>query len=421
MSAAPTTIELIGTGLFLLAVLHTFCTGYFEHLARRETRHAGIWHLLGEVEVVFGFWALVLIACIAALRGPQPAIAYLEQQNFSEPLFVFVILVIAGTRPILGATQRLIEITVRVLPLPVDLAGYLLTLSLIPLLGSLITEPAAMTLAALMLRDRYYARGLSKRFKYATLAVLLVNVSIGGVLTPYAAPPVLMVASTWDWDMRFMSSVFGWKAALAVLINALSVTLLFRRELANLPAPIMVSDQNPVPPSVIAMHLLFLAGTVLTSHHPVAFIGLFLFFLGYTEAYRRHQDALLLREGLLVGFFLAGLVVLGKQQTWWLQPIVEQLESTVLFFGAVGLTALTDNAALTYLGSLIDGISDPAKYALVAGAVTGGGLTVIANAPNPAGFAILQGSFDEQKIHPVGLLVAALLPTAVAAGCFLLL
>jgi hypothetical protein len=56
-----------------------------------------------------------------------------------------------------------------------------------------------------------------------------------------------------------------------------------------------------------------------------------------------------------------------------------------MYFGATALTAITDNAALTYLGSLVEGVSDQLKYALVAGAVSGGGLTVIANAPNPAG------------------------------------
>ena len=312
MNLAPTAVELIGTGLFAVAVLHTFCTGYFEHLARRSTRHAGVWHLLGEVEVVFGFWALVLVLCMAAISGTQPAITYLEQQNFTEPLFVFVILVMAGSRPILSATRALIDAIERRLPLPATLAGYFLTLTLIPLLGSFITEPAAMTLAALILRERFYARGLSTRFEYATLAVLLVNVSIGGVLTPYAAPPVLMVASTWGWDIGFMSSVFGWKAALAVLLNAGIFAVLFRRELTDLPPPILAPEPPVVPFAVIAVHLLFLLGTVLTSHQPAAFIGLFLFFLGYTEAYRRHQDGLLLREGLLVGFFLAGLVVLGK-------------------------------------------------------------------------------------------------------------
>ncbi len=129
----------------------------------------------------------------------------------------------------------------------------------------------------------------------------------------------------------------------------------------------------------------------------------------------------MLREGLMVAFFLAGLVILGGMQKWWLQPLLAGMDATVLYFGATALTAITDNAALTYLGSLVEGISDQAKYALVAGAVTGGGLTVIANAPNPAGFAILKGSFDEESISPLGLLAAALPPTIVAMLCFLLL
>jgi hypothetical protein len=127
-----------------------------------------------------------------------------------------------------------------------------------------------------------------------------------------------------------------------------------------------------------------------------------------------------LKEGLLVGFFLAGLVVLGGMQQWWLQPIVSSLEPKALFFGAMGLTAITDNAALTYLGSLIEGMSDAAKYMLVAGAVAGGGLTVIANAPNPAGVALLRGGFNDASISAIGLLLGALLPTMVAGAAFLL-
>jgi Na+/H+ antiporter NhaD/arsenite permease-like protein len=130
---------------------------------------------------------------------------------------------------------------------------------------------------------------------------------------------------------------------------------------------------------------------------------------------------LLIKEALLVAFFLAGLVVLGGLQRWWLQPIVSALEPLALFFGALGLTALTDNAALTYLGSLIAGISSESKYMLVAGAVAGGGLTVIANAPNPAGLALLKRGFADESVGAGGLLLGALGPTVVAAAAFLLL
>jgi hypothetical protein len=231
---------------------------------------------------------------------------------------------------------------------------------------------------------------------------------------------VLMVAQTWNWDSAFMLAQFGWKAAVAVLINATVATWALRRHLAAaVPPP--GTPETAVPLTVVLVHVGLLAGIVVLAHHPVAFLALFLMFMGFTQAYERHQSPLILKEALLVGFFLAGLVVLGGMQAWWLQPVVSGLEPLALFFGALGLTAITDNAALTYLGSLIEGISDPAKYMLVAGAVAGGGLTVIANAPNPAGVALLKRGFSDETISAGGLLLGALGPTAVAAAAFLLL
>jgi len=217
-----------------------------------------------------------------------------------------------------------------------------------------------------------------------------------------------------------MAHSFGWKAALAVLVNASGIAFLLRKHVLT-PSLAAKADEKPVPLTVSLIHLLVLGGVVTLAHHPVLFLGLFLFFLGYTQAYERHQSPLILKEGLLVGFFLAGLVVLGGLQQWWLQPIVSSMAPTALFFGAVGLTAMTDNAALTYLGSLIEGISSSSQYMLVAGAVTGGGLTVIANAPNPAGVALLKSGFEDASIGAIGLLLGALLPTTVAAVFFLML
>jgi hypothetical protein len=418
----PDPLQMIAAALFVLAVVHTFATRFFERLAHRQPRHAGLWHLLGEVEVVFGFWALLLMGVMFLLVGKAEAVRYLDSRNFTEPMFVFAIMVIAGTRAVLQAAGSVVRGVARVLPLPHGMAMYFLVLALVPLLGSFITEPAAMTLAALMLRDGLFSQPVSNRLKYATLGVLFVNISIGGTLTPFAAPPVLMVAGVWGWDVAYMISHFGWKAALAVAVNAGCAMLLLRRELGQMgQKPAADSGTAPVPASVIAVHGLFLLGVVAFAHHPAVFMGLFLFFLGFATAYERYQDRLILREALLVAFFLAGLVVLGGQQQWWLQPLLMGMDATTVYFGATALTAITDNAALTYLGSLVPGLSEEFKVALVAGAVTGGGLTVIANAPNPAGVAILRHRFDDGAIHPLGLLVAALPPTLVAVLAFRLL
>ncbi len=421
------TLHTVAAVLFGLALLHTFAAKGFEILAHRHPRHAGLFHLLGEVEVVFGLWACVLVvvmAVLAPLGSGVDALAYVESRQYTEPLFVFVVMVVAASRPVLVLVQQLLAGLARAMPLPTPLAMAWLGLALVPLLGSLITEPAAMTLAALVLAPLVFRPGLPEWLKYAALGVLFVNVSVGGTLTSYAAPPVLMVAGVWGWDSAFMARTFGWRACIAVLVNASVLVLLLRAHLAvpaHAPVAAPPVDANrPVPLLVSLIHLGFLAGVVVFAHHPVVFIGLFLFFIGYTEAYKSHQSPLILKEGLLVGFFLAGLVVLGGMQQWWLQPIVSGLAPTALFFGALGLMALTDNAALTYLGSLIEGISEPAKYMLVAGAVAGGGLTVIANAPNPAGVALLRQGFNEGSIGALGLLAGAALPTAVAAVLFLL-
>ncbi|MGX9220664.1 putative Na+/H+ antiporter [Massilia varians] len=410
------TLQLTGAILFAIALVHTFSTKLFHSLAKRHPRHAGLFHLLGEVEVVFGFWAFVLILAMALLADGATAIAYVESRQYTEPLFVFVVMVIAASQPVLDAVRDLLALLARLAPVRTEVALCWLGLALVPLSGSLITEPAAMTLAALMLAPQVFRPGIPEWLKYGAIGVLFVNVSIGGTLTSYAAPPVLMVAGTWGWDSAFMASTFGWRAALAVMFNASVITLLLRRHLR----PGNVVEDVQLPWVVSIVHLVLLGSVVPLAHHPVLFIGLFLLFLGYTQAYPKHQSRLIIKEGLLVGFFLAGLVVLGGMQQWWLQPLVSSLEPTALFFGALALTAITDNAALTYLGSLIEGLSDHAKYMLVAGAVAGGGLTVIANAPNPAGAALLREGFEDGSIGMGGLFLGALGPTCVAAVMFLI-
>src|SRR5947209_3470056 len=250
--ACMNTINVVAAIIFAIALIHTFAAKSLEHLAHRYPKHAGLLHLLGEIEVVFGFWAFVLIVVMAILSGGDAAINYAESRHYTEPLFVFVIMVIAASRPVLEFVQSVVATIARMMPFNTAVAQVWACMALVPLIGSLITEPAAMTLAALMLAPLVFRPGIPEWLKYGALGVLFVNVSIGGTLTSFAAPPVLMVASTWQWDNLFMACNFGWKAALAVLINATVVTVLLGRHVSG-EAPAQ-ADRAAVPPWVCVIH-----------------------------------------------------------------------------------------------------------------------------------------------------------------------
>lgn len=419
-------MRVVATGLFAVAVVHTFSVKKFNYLARKFRSGSvgeNLFHFLGEVEVVFGVWASVLIGIWSFKYGSDSAISFLESVNFTEPVFVFVIMCMAATRPVLEFCGNFIGKLAEKLPTPYPTSLYFLTLVIGPLLGSFITEPAAMTVTALLLRDNFFAKRISLSFKYATLGLLFVNVSIGGTLTHFAAPPVLMVAGPWGWDTAFMLTHFGTKVLCSILVSTFLTALFFKKGLMRSFSEEKQSYQQPrkEPLWVVLVHLMFMSITIVHSHHIVFIVPLFLLFLGFCVVTNEYQDELKIKESLLVAFFLGGLVTLGKLQDWWLQPILSGLEPVVLFLGAIGLTAVTDNAALTYLGTLVGDLSDHAKYMLVAGAITGGGLTVIANAPNPAGYSILQGSFEKDGISALRLFVSALPYTILTAILFLAL
>jgi hypothetical protein len=442
----------IATAIFFAAILHTFLAARFtamahdvqhRHAARLRARNlpatpsfgAEVLHFLGEIEVVFGAWALVLVAAIEAAFGWETVTEYLNSTvNYTEPLFVVVIMALAATRPVVLLAETALR-RVAQIGGATPAAWWLTILTIGPLLGSIITEPAAMTICALLLGRQFYALKPSPRLKYATLGLLFVSVSIGGTLTPFAAPPVLMVARPWKWDLYYMDTQFGWKAVIAVVLSAQVYYLAFRTELRSLaahpsaPAPERSEDgvdaspdvaSLPVPAWVTVVHLLFIAWTVVNAHYPALFVGGFLFFLGFARATQPFQSPIDLKPPLLVGFFLAGLVIHGGLQAWWIAPTLASLSEQPLFYGAMGLTAFNDNALVTYLATLVPNLTDGMKYAVVAGAVTGGGLTVIANAPNPAGQAIL-GKFFDGRISPAGLLLGALVPTIFATLAFRLL
>jgi hypothetical protein len=535
--------------IFLFAIIHTFLTsrflavahaweaGHREKIARGEAHRrsvhigAGIFHFLGEVEVVFGLWAVALGLAIIFFHDWQTVVGYVSHSvNFTEPLFVLVIMTLAATRPILKLAEKIMSVIAKLLG--GTLAAWWFTILTVgPLLGSLITGPAAMTISALLLASKMYDLGPSVRFKYATIGLLFVNISIGGTLTHFAAPPVLMVAGTWGWGTGHMLANFGWKACVAILISNTVYFLLFRKELAGLQERYAAANlkeeiqhtyfshldleteldkaiagideqgeffesltsqldekadevkaqliaqlkerhgksvhekgidmavlreafehrleelkllrmragfahllpeherpvfrdpewdkrDDPVPAWVIAVHVCLMSWTIMNAHHPALFMFGLLFFLGFAHVTSPYQNVVDLKAPLLVGFFLGGLVIHGGVQAWWIAPVLGSLEEIPLLLAAAGLTAFNDNAAITFLSTLVPGFTEELKYAVVAGAVGGGGLTLIANAPNPAGQSLLKKYFDN-GVSPAGLLKSALFPTLVVILCFL--
>ncbi len=439
-------LNLVVSILFGCAIIHTFFAGKFRKYAhtlekrhkekikhqKKSAQYAGevvddvsflseIFHFCGEVEVVFGLWVIPVFWIVAIYYGMDNSTTYFANINYTEPIFVVVIMTLAATRPIVRLSEKIL-CQIAKLGKGSPASMWLTVLTVGPILGSLITEPAAMTISALILAKQFYARKPSVKFAYATLGLLFVNISVGGTFSHFSAPPVLMIAGKWNWDFVFMISNFGYKALIGIVAANALYYFVFRgefKELEKLEHPedskLLIKwdmRDDPVPIGVTVTHIFFMIWTIYFAHFPPMFISGFLCFLGFVRATAHHQNRTDLKPALLVGFFLAGLVVHGGLQEWWISPILGGFSEVPLMFGATVLSAFNDNAAITYLSSLVATLSDSMKYAVVAGAVAGGGLTVIANAPNPAGQSILQKFFPE-GVSPLGLLAGAIAPTAI--------
>ena len=193
-------------------------------------------HFLGEVEVTFGLWTVVLFWAIVAYYGWSTVVGYFAHTvNYTEPMFVVVIMLLASTRPILKLSEGMLWKIANLFGGTLG-AWWFTILAFGPILGSFITEPAAMTISSLLLASKFYDLEPRTKFEYATIGLLFVNVSVGGTLTHFAAPPVLMVSHAWGWDFGFMLGHYGWKAVLGILISNGVYYYAFRKDLQQLQA-----------------------------------------------------------------------------------------------------------------------------------------------------------------------------------------
>ncbi len=429
-----TTFHLIALFIFFCAVIHTLTIHKIHRKARtmelqkppHSQRGSGrdlviqLLYFLSEVEIVFGIWVIPLFLAIACFYNWHIAVEYINTRDYTEALFIIVIMSLASTRPIIQLSETLLK-KVAHRCLGGSLSAWWFTLLTVgPILGSFITEVGAMSLSAVLLSRRFYQACPSKQLSYATLGLLFVNISVGGILTNFASPAVLILAKAWHWTSTDMFLTFGWKAVLGILLANLCYWFYFRKEFEYLDSRTVTTTPEEallIPGWVTLTHSLFILAVVLSSHYPAIFIAVFLFFIGLHHATRVHQYSLKLARPLLVGFFLAGLIIHGGLQGWWVVRLLEDATPHFVMGSAMMLTAFNDNTAIAYLSTLLPNWSDLSKYAIFTGVIAGGGLTVIANAPNPAGFQILRRHF-ESGISPWGLFRAAFVPTMILYAVF---
>ncbi len=412
-------IQIIALIFFILAIIHTFITSFFEKLAHKKKHsHPNLskfYHLLSEVEVVFGLYGFLLFTFMIIFEDLSFVKVYFNELKFTEPKFVFSMMLISGTTPILSFAKNVLVKISDLLPFDQRKSFFFVVMTLGPLLGSFITEPAAMTVTALILYETFYQETLSKNFKFGLLALLLVNISIGGTLTSFAAPPVVMVAHVWGISSKAIFFKLGYKAIIAIVISNFIFSIIFKNDLKGIFKGKI--EKKLIPNSIILVNLLFILSLVLVSHVDDLIILVTVLFLGFYMFYKEHFEDLKIKESLMVGFFLSSLIFIGNIQSFWIKEVIQSLNELGLFVGATLLTGITDNALLTYLGSLSP-MEEKMKWSLIAGAVAGGGLTVIANAPNLIAVSLFKDKFIPEGVNPLKLLLAALIPTLITFLCF---
>ena len=423
-------LNIVATICFALALIQSLGSSRILALSDRHKKTrpylSRFLHFAGEPEIVFGLWAAVFVAALMCIEGFTNGLEWMDQRNFSEVAFVFVVMVLASTKPVTDFAELIIGSCARLLPLPKGIRIYSTILFLGPLLGSLITEPAAMTICAILLKRsvfKQFGHNISNRFFYSTLSILFVNISVGGALTHFAAPPVLMVARVWEWDTPFMFMNFGYKAILVAFINTVIAVYINKKDLLMIKKISAVAHvpARRAPWWIIAVHLGFVTLTVLSVHHPSFVLGLFIFFLGFYGITKEEQAEVKIEQSMLVGFFLGALVILTANQGWWLKPILSSIENLPLYLSTLIMAPVTDNAAITSLASQVESLSEQSKYLIVSAAIVGGGMTIIANAPNPAGFMLLRNFCPGKNLNPLQLFLFGLIPTSIAACIFYLL
>ena len=382
-----------------------------------------IWYFLGEVEIIFGLWCIPLFLALTYTHGWLTVTNYVNSRDYGEAIYIIVVLAFASTYPIIRLAEKGLG-KLAALGGGSPLAWWVVLLSVGTLLGALIKETVAMTILAVLIGRHFFVQGPSSKLAYATLALACVNISAAGMLTSFGSSSTYIVAKAWGWDTSYMFAHFGWKALLGIVLANLTYYGFFKEEFKKMAVVKkhhfeLVDLPLETPLWISWVHILFLIWLIYNGQTPLIAAGSFILFLGFYRATVPYQSYMDLRQPLLVGFFIASLIVMSGLQVWWIVPIIESLTAGSALLVSLAISAVTHNASSTLLYAQIPHLSDTLKYVLFTGTAAAGGLTIMANGPNLIAYSILERFFN-YNVSFVRFFLFALIPTLIVVLCLML-
>lgn len=418
---------------FFLSILHTFCTPFFykrfqicqhKKMIFPEKWRKYLWlsesyRLLSSVDVIFIFWSVPLFLWFLYSEGYAEAIDYFNHRNYLFALFIMIMLILLESRPIVYLSECIFLTIAKIGKQSPKCWWWTLMLGA-PFSAILLKETGAMIIAATLLVRYFYKFAPSLRFSYATMGLLFSNISVGGLITDISSRALLLVSPALKGEQEFVIRHFSWKAVIAIFLSTTTYYLMFRKEFDHFPKVVKnasIADER-VPIWLICLHVLFVAAIMSVRSVPLLMIGILILYLGLHQFTIFYQNSIRVTKVCCVGLFYAGLLILGGLQEWWMLVIMHRMSDFGYMFTSYILSMFLDNVLVNYLVHNLSVATDCFLYLVIAGCMSAGGVTILANAPNIVGYLIIKPFFPTSPVSLGRLFVFALGPSLIALMTF---
>lgn len=422
---------------FLFAICHALLSDRFLALAHRhEIDSKGLnsggdflvsfYSFMGNITCIFALWLIPIFTYLAYSRGGDfvSASLMLQEPGFNEVFFNFILIAIAMTKPLRLLYASILHrfgFMFKNHLMFFWLGSFLLTV----LLTGLLSEIVAMTLQCMFLAHFFYNLKLSKSLSYFTLALLLVCAAFGNTVIPFNLSDIYDFHLEWGWSHWTVFQLFGWKSFISIAIVASLGAFWFRKEFSFLQAT-FDKEMEEVSHHPINSRLLFYLGLLIVaslsrSNLYVMFASLIVVMILHKEHYKTQEEGKLhLTLPLMIAFFTYTIEIYASLQSWWVIPMLEDVQGSGLFAFSFLLTGMNEHVPISAVKTTLQAAPEMDKFLSYLGMVAGGGITLFANSANILAKKTLSPHFENQVISPIRQMLTSI-PIALAVSMLILL